>query len=125
MELATLAVCLVGFAVLILLERNGMGQTEDLKSSISQLGVDLGEAVSRVEAKIGELGEPDPDLSAEIAKLRTFSQQLDSLAAEAPVPDPGPSPDPGPVPDPDPAPVPDDGGDDGGGGDSPVTARRR
>jgi hypothetical protein len=121
MELAILAVCVVGFAVLILLERNGMGQTEDLKSAVSQVGVDLGEAVSRVEAAIARGGEPDPDLSAEIANLRRFSEQLDSLAAE-PAPDPAPAPTP-----------PDNGGGDaggggddgGGGGDSPVTARRR
>ena len=122
MELATLAVCLGGFAVLIFLERKGMGQTEDLKSAVSQVGVDLGEAVARVEAAIARGGEPDPDLTAEIANLRRFSEQLDSLAADAPGPSPEP---PEPAPAPDPAPVPDDGGDDSGGGDSPVNARRR
>lgn len=59
-----------------------MGQTEDLRSAVSQLGTDLSEAVSRVEAKIDSLGEVDPDLTADIAAIREASTKLDALAAD-------------------------------------------
>lgn len=84
-----------------------MGQTEDLRTAVAQLGVDLGEAISRVEARIVALGEPDPDLSAEIASLRQFSESLDSLGADAEVAEPTPEPNipiggtQSPPPDPD------------------------
>jgi hypothetical protein len=91
-----------------------MGQYEDLKATIAQVGVDLGEAVGRVEAKIASLGDPDPDLTADIEALRSVSTQLDALAAD-PAPTP---PTPEPVPPAPAPPVPDaDGGDgttDGG-----------
>ncbi len=58
-----------------------MAQVDDLRAAISQVGVDLGEAVARVQAKIEELGEPDPDLTADIANLQSISTQLDSLVA--------------------------------------------
>ena len=60
-----------------------MGQFDDLRTAIGQLGTDLSEAVSRVETKIAALGDPDPDLSADIEALRAASAQLDALAADA------------------------------------------
>lgn len=71
-----------------------MSQTSDLKEAVSQLGVDLGEAISRVEAKIVELGLPDPDLSADIAAIKNVSAALDGLVA---APAPAPAPEPAPV----------------------------
>lgn len=59
-----------------------MGQVEDLRAAIAQVGTDLGEAVARVSDKIDSLGEPDPDLSADIANLQGISSQLDALAAD-------------------------------------------
>lgn len=74
---------------LIRTQRETMSQIEELRSAISQLGTDLLEAVQRVEQKIGELGQPDPDLSADIAAIREMSTRLDSLAADAEqIPDP-------------------------------------
>lgn len=97
-----------------------MGQYEDLKATIAQVGVDLGEAVGRVEAKIAALGDPDPDLSSDIAALQGISQQLDALASD-PVPPTPPSP-----PDAPPTPPPAEGGTTSGGttsggGDTPPT----
>lgn len=80
-----------------------VAQTEDLRAAIGdladhqrQLGVDLGEAVDRVEAKLAALGEPDPDLTADIASIRGVSDQLadassrlDALAAGPPDTSPG------------------------------------
>ena len=71
-----------------------VGQTEDLRAAVAQVGVDLGEAVARVEAKIVALGEPDADLSADIAKLKEFSATLDSIATEAPETDEPPPVEP-------------------------------
>jgi hypothetical protein len=66
-----------------------MGQTEDLKTAVAQVGVDLGEAVTRVEAKIAELGEVDADFSPEIEALRNASTSLDGLVADTETPPEG------------------------------------
>lgn len=103
------------------LRRSLMGQFEDLQAAVGQLGTDLNEAVARVEAKIAELGEPDPDLTAQLAAIRDASTRLDALAAEPPPPQPEPDPGGGgdtPPPPPGGDTPPPDGGD-------PVTGRRR
>src|SRR5687768_13265839 len=56
-----------------------MTQNEDLNAAIAQVGTDLGEAVTRIEAK---LAEADVDLTDEIAQLRGYSDQLDGLGAD-------------------------------------------
>jgi hypothetical protein len=66
-----------------------MSQTEDLRTAIAELGTDLGEAVTRIEAK---LADADVDISAEIAQLHAFGDSLDALAA-----DPAADPAEGPV----------------------------
>ena len=126
--LVSIAVGAVVLSVLLTrltnLRRSLMGQFEDLQAAVGQLGVDLNVAVARVEAMIAELGEPDPDLSAQLAAIRDASERLDALAAEPPPP----QPEPGPAPEPEPAPepAPEDGGGGGGedGGGGPVSARR-
>src|SRR5215207_5857677 len=117
----------ISFGDLAGLKEAIMGQFDDLRSGIAQVsanvaqvGVDLGEAVTRVEAKIRELGEPDPDLTADIAaltaagtQLSDVSGQLDALAATPPSPVAGPG-EPAPTvpppqttpPPPPPAPAP-------------------
>ncbi len=96
MDVAVLLVVITGLvavlAQLFHLERKSMGQTEDLKTAVAQLGVDFTEALARVEAKVAELGEPDPDLSADIAKLKEISVGLDALVAAPVVPEPEPDP---------------------------------
>jgi hypothetical protein len=61
-----------------------MAQIDDLRAAIDQVGVDLAEAVTRIENRINELGDPDPDLTVEIAKLRDISTTLDSTVAGEP-----------------------------------------
>lgn len=61
-----------------------MSQVDDLRAGIAQVRVDLSEAVDRVMAKIAELGDVDPDLSADIAALGEIGASLDALVA-APV----------------------------------------
>ena len=125
MDVATILVLIVVGAVVLAvmltrltnLRRSLMGQFEDLQAAVGQLGTDLNEAVARVEAKIAELGEPDPDLSAQLSAIRDASTRLDALAAEPPPPQPEPGPAPEPEPEPEPAP-------EDGGGDGPVSARR-
>jgi hypothetical protein len=98
-------------AALEQMETRFMAQIDDLRAAIAQVGTDLGEAVSRVEAKITELGEPDPDLTADIANLRSVSSQLDSLVAEQPdTPDEPTEPATNPVTPTEPAEPPVDGG---------------
>lgn len=80
MALVTLALLVVA----LILEWRLMAQVDDLRSAISQLGTDLSEAIARVETKISELGEPDPDLTNDIAAIREASAKLDSLAAGEP-----------------------------------------
>lgn len=88
---------------LIALEAITMGQFEDLKAGVADVSAAtsrhaaaLQDAVGRVEAKISSLGEPDPDLTAELASLRDAAASLDSqttaleqLAAATPSPAPG------------------------------------
>jgi hypothetical protein len=73
------------------LERHVMTQLEDLQAAIAQVGVDLGEAATRIEAK---LAEGNPDLSDEIATLRGYGETLDSIAADPVEPPPDPEPEP-------------------------------
>lgn len=92
-----------------LIGRKIMAQIDELRSAIAQLGTNLGDAVARVEAKIASLGDPDPDLSADIANLQMMSSQLDDLADDS-TPDvvPPPIDDPSePTPD-ESVPAPDD-----------------
>ena len=63
------------------LERTLMTQIDELREAIAQAGVDLGEAVDRVEAK---LADTEVDLGPEIEQLRSFGEQLDSIAVEGP-----------------------------------------
>lgn len=80
------------------LEDNLMAAIDDLRAAIEQVGSNLAAAVARVEAKIAELGEPDPDLSADIARLQDIGGQLNDLADDS-TPDVVPPPDDGePVP---------------------------
>jgi hypothetical protein len=77
-----------------------MTQNEDLNEAISQLGVDIGEATDRIEAK---LADGNTDLTDEIATLRGFSTSVDALAADAAEPPVDPPADPvegGDVPQP-------------------------
>lgn len=64
-----------------------MTDIDGLNAAIAQLGVDLGEAVARIEAK---LAGTDIDLSDEISTLRGFSEQLDALGADPVEPPPEP-----------------------------------
>jgi ABC-type transporter Mla subunit MlaD len=73
------------------LRRFIVAQIDDLRAAIGQLGVDLGEAIARVEAKIAELGEPDADITADIQKIRDVSAALDDLVA-SPAPPEEPAP---------------------------------
>jgi hypothetical protein len=73
-----------------------MSQVSDLRAAIAQMGTDLGEAITRVEAKIANLGEVDPDLTADIASMREASMKLDALAADPAAPEPAPVPAPEP-----------------------------
>ena len=66
-----------------------LSQVEDLRTAIGQLGTDLGEAIARVEAKLIAAGDPDPDLTADIAAIKEASTRLDALAAD-PVVEPAP-----------------------------------
>lgn len=76
------AVVAVGVATTVYLRRQIVAQTEDLRAAVAQLGTDVGEAIARVEAKISSLGEPDPDLTADIAAIKDASARLDRLAEE-------------------------------------------
>lgn len=60
-----------------------MAQIDDLRAAIAQVGTDIAEAVDRIQARLAALGEPDPDLSADIARLGELSSQIDALGAEA------------------------------------------
>ncbi len=71
-----------------------MAQIDDLRAAIEQVGTNLAAAVGRVEEKIAELGEPDPDLTADIARLQDIGAQLEDLADED-TPDEMPPPDDG------------------------------
>lgn len=57
-----------------------MSQVDDLRNAIAQLGTDLGEATDRIEAS---LADANVDLTPELEQLRSFSNQLDSLAVTA------------------------------------------
>lgn len=71
-----------------------MAQIDELRTAIEQVGTNLSAAVTRVEEKIAELGEPDPDLTADIARLQDIGSQLEDLADED-TPDVVPPPDDG------------------------------
>lgn len=74
-----------------------MGQVDDLRSAIEENAGAAADAVSRVEAKLAELGEPDADLTADIQTIKDATAQIRSIADPA-TPDPGdPEFDPGPV----------------------------
>ena len=82
------------------LQETFMAQIDDLRAAIAQVGVDLGEAIARVEARVAALGDPDPDLTADIAALQDVSARLDGLQASPAEPEPtepGPNPNPNPV----------------------------
>lgn len=67
-----------------------MSQIDDLRSAIAQVGTDINEAATRIEER---LADADVDLSGDIAQLRSFGEQLDSIAAETVDPgDPGTEP---------------------------------
>lgn len=76
------------------LEENLVAKIDDLRTAIEQVGTNLAAAVTRVEAKIAELGEPDPDLTADIARLQDIGTQLNDLADDS-TPDVVPPPDDG------------------------------
>jgi outer membrane murein-binding lipoprotein Lpp len=92
--LLLLVLALAGEALILCITNNMKGrlvsQVDDLRSAVAQLGVDLGEAVARVEAKVAELGDPDPDLTADIAAIRDASARLDALVASPVEPEPDP-----------------------------------
>lgn len=70
-----------------------VAKIDDLRAAIAQVGANLTAAVARVEAKMAELGEPDPDMTGDIAKLQDISTQLENLADDT-TPDEVPPPDP-------------------------------
>lgn len=78
---------------LTLLEARFMSDIDDLRGAISQVGTDLGEAVTRIEER---LANADVDLSTEIGQLRSFSEQLDSIAVDTPTEEPPPGEEPPP-----------------------------
>jgi hypothetical protein len=59
-----------------------MANIDDLNAAITQLSIDLGEAVTRIEAKIAA---GNPDLQPEVDAIRAASATLDALAADPPV----------------------------------------
>lgn len=75
-------------------EERLMAQIDDLRAAIEQVGTNLTAAVTRVEAKITELGGVDPDLSGDIARLQEIGGQLEDLA-DSDTPDTVPPPDDG------------------------------
>jgi hypothetical protein len=74
------------------LQERFMTQIDDLRAAIAQVGTDLGEAIARVDAKVSSLGEPDPDLTADIDALKAVSASLDNLVAESPAEPPAEGP---------------------------------
>ena len=56
----------------------------DLKAGIVSLSERLAAKLTAMEEKIASLGEPDPDLSADVAELREMSDQINALAVDAP-----------------------------------------
>lgn len=65
-----------------------MSDIAQLREAIAANAAAASEATTRVIAKITELGEPDPDLSADIALLQSTTAQLQSIASTD-TPDPG------------------------------------
>lgn len=70
-----------------------MATVDDLNAAITQLATDLGDAVTRIEAKINA-GSTPADLQPEVDQLKAFSATLDSLAADPVTPPTDPPVDP-------------------------------
>jgi cell division protein FtsL len=56
----------------------------DLKSAIVSASERVMKKVEALEARIAAAGEPDPDLSNDVAELRSSVEALNHVAADAP-----------------------------------------
>jgi hypothetical protein len=79
-------------------------QVNDLDQALRDLKDALSAAVDRIDAKLADLQDANPDLTTEIEDIRADAAMVAGLAA-----DPAPTPAPSPTPEPAPAPAPDAG----------------